>query len=142
MNLYATNRFKASINNLLSKNKNYGCVLEHLYAEFNNKSDNDLFEEGYRLNGNHNIARLLKLRMKSCGGKSKSEGFRLIVFVNIKDKNYFFLDIYPKTGPLAKSNMKKDERKNCLVELKSELNYKTIIKVELNSKEKKLKLLE
>jgi len=120
VDFFATNRLNKSINNLLSKTKNYGCILNHLFNAFNNKSDDDLFENGYRLNGNHPIARMLKLRVQSCGGNAKSEGFRVIVFVNKNTNKFYFLDIYPKKGPLAKSNMKKDERKNCLIELNEE----------------------
>lgn len=95
VDFFATNRFNLSIINLLSKKKNYGCILKHLYTAFHDKSDEDLFEDGYRLNGNHPVARMLKLRVKSCGGNAKSEGFRVITFVHKEDNKFYFLDIYP-----------------------------------------------
>ena len=120
MIFYSTKRFKKSLENLNSKKKVYSCINYHLFKELHNKTNNELFDYGFRLNGNHPKARLLKIRIQSCGGNAKSEGFRVIVFVNIEKGTYNFLDVYPKTGPLGKENMKKDERKLCLEELKAE----------------------
>jgi len=132
----ATNRFNESVNKLLSKKKHYDCILAHIYKQLIDKSDDVLFEEGYQLNGNHPIARLIKIRLLSCGGNAKSEGFRLIVFVHKIDKRYYFLDVYPKTGPLHKSNMKKDERKMCLEELITEKKNNSLYTVNFDNRNK------
>ena len=129
MDFFTTNRFNESINKLLAKKKHYGCVLSHIYKRFSDATDEELFETGYRLNGNHPIARQMKVRVLSCGGNAKSEGFRLIVFVHKNDNKYYLLDIYPKTGPFNKSNMKKAERKLCLNELLKEQKNKQLFKV-------------
>lgn len=140
MNFFATNRFNESVNKLLAKKKHYGCVLSHIYKRYNNKTDTELFDDGYKLNGNHPIARQMKVRVLSCGGNAKSEGFRLIVFVHKTNKKYYLLDIYPKTGPFSKSNMKKDERKLCLEELLKEEKNNTLYKVLLDAKKKAIEL--
>jgi hypothetical protein len=129
LDFFATNRFNKSIKKLKAKKKHYGCILNNIYKRYLDASDADLFEIGYRLNGNHPIARQMKVRVLSCGGNAKSEGFRLIVFVHKNENKYYFLDVYPKTGPLTKSNMKKNERKLCLNELITEKNNNTLYRV-------------
>lgn len=138
MDFFATNRFNESINKLLAKKKHYGCVLEHIYKRYHKKSDQELFDDGFKLNGTHPIARQMKVRVLSCGGNAKSEGFRLIVFVHNTDKKYYLLDIYPKTGPYNKSNMKKDERKLCLEELLLEKKSNKLFVVSFDDKKKKI----
>lgn len=140
MEFFATNRFSHSFNKLLAKKKKYGCLSGHLFKAFYNKADQELFEIGFRLNGNHPVARLLKIRIKSCGGNAKSEGFRLIAFVNLKERCFYFLDIYPKTGPFAKSNMKQPERKECLNELLDEKKQNALLKVYFNQQKKSIQL--
>ena len=80
----------------------------------------------------------MKVRVRSCGGNAKSEGFRLVVFVNKNENKYYFLDIYPKTGPLHKSNMKQTERKECLIELSVEKKNGTLIKINFNPNKKEM----
>lgn len=140
MDFFATNRFNESIGKLLAKKKHYDCILPNIYKRFIDKSDEELFEDGYRLNANHPIVRQMKIRVLSCGGNAKSEGFRLIVFVHKTDKKYYLLDVYPKTGPLNKSNMKKDERKLCLEELLAEKKNNTLFTITFDNKKKTITL--
>ncbi|KAB2858914.1 MAG: hypothetical protein F9K09_04260 [Flavobacteriales bacterium] len=140
MDFFATNRFNESVNKLIAKKKHYGCALSHIYKQFYNKTDSELFDDGYKLNGNHPIARQMKVRVLSCGGNAKSEGFRLIVFVHKDDEKYYLLDIYPKTGPFNKSNMKKDERKLCLEELLTEKKNNTLFTITFDNKKKTIVL--
>jgi mRNA-degrading endonuclease RelE of RelBE toxin-antitoxin system len=140
MIFFSTERFRQSFVKLISIENKYGCISNHLYAELSNKTDDVLFEIGFRLNGNHPIARLIKIRIKSCGGKAKSEGFRLIAFVNKNENKFYLLDIYPKLGPLAKSNMKTEERKECLIELKNEKINKSLFEVVFDNKTKKIRI--
>lgn len=142
MDFFATNRFNDSIKKLSAKKKHYGCVLAHIYKKFNNATDEEQFETGYRLNGNHSVVRLMKVRILSCGGNAKSEGFRLIVFVHKNENNYYLLDIYPKTGPLNKSNMKKAERKLCLDELLTEQKNNKLYKVNFDVTKKTISIIK
>ena len=138
MDFFTTERFKKSLEKLFSKSKHYSCVKKNIYKRLNGKTDLDLFDKGYKLNGMHPIARQMKVRANSCG-KGNSDGFRLIVFVNKKEKKYYLLDIYPKTGSYAKSNMKSDERNLCLKELKAEKNNPGLYELEFDKIKKETK---
>ena len=140
MKFLATERFRQSFIKLGSIENKYGCISNHLYAELSNKTDDILFEVGFRLNRNHPVARLLKIRIKSCGSNAKSEGFRLIAFVNKNENKFYLLDIYPKLGPLAKSNMKTEERKECLIELKNEIKTNSLLEIVFDKRNERISL--
>lgn len=122
MEFSCISRFSDSFDKLSSKKSKYGCLPKNIFKRFNGKSLQELFDSGFSLNGGHPIARLIKYRIQSCNNAGKSSGFRVIAFVNLKKKTFHFLEVYPKTGPDAKSNVDKEERSEFLKELKIEIN--------------------
>lgn len=139
MNFKATKRFEESVKKLLKKEKHYGCIKNVIFDELSDHSNDELFELGYSLRKPHPIVRLNKLRLSSCGADAKSAGFRLVVFVHKTENIMYLLDVYPKTGPYHKSNMKTPEQKKCLEELKSQKDDDILLDIELNKKESVLK---
>lgn len=133
MKFYATSRFEASILKLEGKKGVYDCIRSSIFKELNGRSDSELEVIGYFLMKPHAIIHFTKIRVDSCGANAKSSGFRVIAFVHKSNKTFTFLDVYPKYGKYGKSNMKKEERAECLDEMKQELKAKTLLSVTFNS---------
>lgn len=138
MKFYATARFQSSIKKLERKKKEYGCIRSSIYDELYDKTDEELEVSGYFLMKPHPIIHFTKIRVQACGANAKSSGFRVIAFINKKNKSFTFLDVYPKYGKFNKSNMKKEERAECLEEMKQELKTGTLLGITFDKKTKKI----
>ena len=141
MNYKATERFKSTIDRFLSKGKHYGCIKGKIYQELHALTDAEIFNRGYSLSKFNGFVHFSKIRLQSCGADAKSAGFRLITLTNKAENCCYLLDAYPKTGPFMKSNMKSDERKDCLNELKAEKKNNTLLNVRLNPALKEMEFI-
>ena len=114
MDFFCGSQFYNSYKELISNIKHYKCLQRRFYDDFFTiKSTLEIWDAGYLLNNNGSV-RLSKIRLKGCTNKGKSSGFRIIVLINRETNSIYFIEVYPKIGPLGKDNLKPTEIKEIL----------------------------
>ena len=79
---------------------------------------------------------IAKLRINFDKGKSSS--YRLYAYLVVKDENFYFAYIYPKTGAEGQNSLTKEEEMNIIKEILTNIKEGKVIEVFLDKEKNKI----
>lgn len=128
--IYAISAF---VDSLSAIKKVYPNVEKDLAESAKGVTFDEAFEKNYTLSDS-GIAKVIKLRVpNSSQNKGKSAGFRVIYFINKRNNEIVFLNIFSKVGKGGKDNVPKSEIKEYMETYKSEQKSGLLLKVDLTT---------